>query len=372
MSAALRLFSPEMEPYGLSLGGCRTTTPATSSDWTVRKLLQRLQAEFPGALKPDTWEQYWTIVRKWEEYHSGPGPVADSINCEMLDQFVRSVDAWRTAKTWRRIDAQFGAILKSCCLKARKNRFGMSSPVLRIDELPFITVPEDHWFEENRPGSTRIGGHSPKRRGSLTLERFQRVIDACWTVGLKQHADFVETLFGWWWWSGMRFTQTLQSLRWCDDGISDGVDLDSLSLVTNESKCGGEIRVPIPKALAPGLKLLRREADGPLVFYRKRFKARALRKVYERVWQKAFPAETDADRKRLHWQPHQLRAVSVSLWDHLPPPACNVGWLVTGHSPGNVRQAAYSRPTEAEFRRIVDEVFPMPVLKAGFVQRELF
>ncbi len=375
MSAAVRLFNPDFEPYGIAATGGRITTPATSAATPLRKALVRMQADFPGLLQDDTWDQYWTIVRKWEEYHSGPGPSVDSINCELLDLFVASVSDWRAPSTWRRIDAQIGAMLKSCCLKSRKNRCGLATPILRMDELPFITVPEDHWFAANRPGSTRSGGHTPKRRGSLTLDRFQKVIDACWSIGLKGHADFVETVLGWWWWSGMRFTQTLEKLTWCEDGVSDGVDLDSLSLVTSESKCGGEIRVPIPTALGPGLRLIKRQSDSPLVFYRPRFKDRALRNVYERVWQKAYPAATEAEAKKLHWLPHQLRAVSVSIWDNLPPPACNVGWLVTGHSPGNVRQAAYSRPTEAEFRRIVDDVFPMPVLKAGTystVQRDMF
>lgn len=354
-------------------GGGRTTVPATSPPFPLRAALDRLRSAAGGTIEEATWGQYSTIVRYWERFHGGAGPDVASIDQAMLHAFFESVAEWNTATTWRRVDGQLGKLLKSCCPQSRINRLGMTegARIASVELVPFAVIPKADWFRANRsPGASRPGGHCPKRRGSLTLDQFQGVIDAVWRVGLRGHdADYVETVLGWWWWCGMRFEQTLEALSWCDDGVSDGLDLEARMLVTAESKCGGEIRVPIPDCLVPGLRLLQRERTGPLVFYRRGLKDRAFRKAYARIWERAFPCRSETERQARHWQPHQLRSVSISTWDTLPPPACQVGWMITGHSPGTVRESAYFRPSEEVFRGIVN-AYPMPRLSAGFCQQE--
>ena len=396
----LRLFSgddePDEEPLTLTLspqgrgegtggdeesrggndarGGIRTTNPATSpagdptlaASATLRGVLERFRESHAGSLKPKTWGQYLTLVTHWETFHTGPGPSVAEISQELLREFFHSVTEWNSPVTWRRCNAQIGKLLNTCCAQSRRNKLGMSQGALiaSIDDVPFVVVPEAHWFKQHRlAGSKRSGGHAPKRRGSLPVESFQKVIDACWQVA-GRGAGLMETSLAWIWFSGMRFEQTLEQLAWCEDGLSDGIDLETQTLVTAESKCGGEIRVPIPAVLLPGLRLLRSRGHGPLVFYQPGWKARAWRKCYRKIWERAFPCATDTERSAQHWQPHQLRSVSCSIWDMLPPPACTVGWMVTGHRPGSVRQAAYVRPPDALFKSIVNEQFPMPFLHA--------
>lgn len=346
----------------------RTSTPVLQP-FTFRNAIERLQEAHGHASKASTWKQYATILRYWEAWHEGPGPSVEQITQEMLSAFLASVDAWGTAATWQRVDGQIGKVLKSCCPQSRANKIGMREPrIASIDLVPFVPIPTASWFREHRqPGAKRNGGHVPKRRGELTLPQFQRVLDACW---MGPHAAFLETVLAWWWFSGMRFAQTLQELPWSDDGVSEGIDLSSGTLVTSDSKCGGEIRVPIPQVLMPGLRLLHSQATSRLVFRRDGCMRKVFRRLYDLAWFRAFPAKDPAERAAKHWSPHQLRAVSVSTWDMLPRPACEVGWLVTGHSPGNVRQAHYSRPTDEQFRKIVDEIFPMPSLRAGTIARQ--
>lgn len=351
----------------------RTSTPASSPPpdvplpavWTLRTALDRFRRDWEATRKDATWCQYRTLVDYWERHHGGPGPVLGEITSESLTEFFHAVPEWGSATTWKRSSEQFGALLRSCCRQNDKNREGLPrdvSPPLRQDELPFVVMPSADWFRLNRKsGEHRSGGHTPKRRSTLTRADFQRVIDACWTTG-DIDPVWWETLFGWLWFSGMRIMQARTQLGWYQGGDSEGIDLDSLSLVTHESKCGGLINVPLPDCLRPGLNWLQTRT-GKVVFERKNVKNdAAFRRRWHRIWEQAIPVENDIQRELLHFNPHELRAVSITNWELSADRA--VGHLITGHSPGDVREACYLVPGDARFRTIVNR-YEMPQLHAA-------
>lgn len=377
----LRLFTDD-DPDGLEIrpteaGRVRTGGPASSPDltptppewmpevWTLRTALNRFRRDWEPTREPATWSQYQTLVDRWERHHGGAGPDVAAITSESLSEFFHAVPEWGSAITWKRYADQFGSLLRSCCRQHGKNREGLprdSNPPCREDELPFVVLPSADWFREHRrSGEFRSGGHTPKRRSTLTLPDFQRVIDACWTTSGVDPVWW-ETLFGWLWFSGMRITQSRTKLGWYQGGDGEGIDLASLSLVTHESKCGGLINVPLPDCLRPGLNWLQTRT-GKIVFERQNVKNdSAFRKRWNRIWEHAIPVKDDVQRELLHFAPHELRAVSVTNWELSADRA--VGHLITGHAPSDTRQACYFVPGDEKFRTIVNR-YEMPRLHAA-------
>lgn len=347
--------------------------------------LQRIRTEFSTTRRDDSWSQYETLVSRWEEHFDGTGPAVSEIADSHLEEFFYGQEDWAAEATWKRYYSQLLAILKSCCPRSSANPMGLPRDVespLRLDSLPALMVPDAEWFKENRSRLPMRGGHTPKLRSTLPLEQFQRVIDACWTVRLQLgDAIWWETLFGWLWFSGMRICQARKKLRWCEDGQSDGIHLQSRTVVTNETKKHGLIIIPLPVALLHGLHVLhdrpkaRRKRNRTLKFGDIGYEAYVFRETglvantpfyqqYRAIWDAAIPVKDEAERELKHFLPHELRSVSITTWDMLPEPDCKAGWLVTGHSPGDERTRKYFRPGDDRLRPIVDR-FPMPMLHAA-------
>jgi integrase len=368
----LKLWSEEAAPdetlRGLPDIG-RIGHPANLADgeWTLRKVLDRLKKDWPNSRKPLTWGQYETLLRYWEK-HFGPGPCVSQVTPADLQGFFEGVEEWGTRRSWEKNLVMLMALLKSCCRASHTNKDGLPREIvapLTIDDLPYLSIPSDDWFKRNRtPRKHQQGGHTPKRRSTLTLDRFQLVIDASWNMGLKDPVWW-ETMFAWIWFSGMRITQARTELRWSIDAESEGIHLDSASIVTTDSKCGGVINVPLPDCLMPGLTdlWLRRKSVGQdFVFLQRGLMSEApFYAAWSRIWEHAIPCASDDERELYHFNPHELRSVSTTNWDLRPSPDDKAGWLVTGHSPGDVRTGAYFVPGDARLRAIVNR-FPMPVL----------
>lgn len=333
--------------------------------WTLRAVLKRFRRDWESTRKPPTWSQYETLINYWERHHGGSGPAVTVITSASLTAFFHSVIEWGTARTWERSAVQMTALLKSCCRQSHDNREGLprdvSAPCVR-DDLPFVVMPSADWFREHRQASEhRSGGHTPKRRSTLTLDQFQRVIDACWTTSGVDPVWW-ETLFGWLWFSGMRITQARTKLGWYRGGDGEGIDLRSASLVTRDTKCNGQINVPLPACLTTGLSWLQTRT-GQIVFERQNVRNDvAFRKRWRKIWDRAIPVSDDVERELYHFDPHELRAVSVTNWELSPDRA--VGHLITGHAPSDTRQACYFVPGDERFREIVNR-YEMPKLHAA-------
>lgn len=339
--------------------------------WPLREALSRLRNAWPHSRKECTWKQYEIIQRYWERFFGSPGPCLTTIGCADLQAFFEATEEWATIQSWERNSSQLSAIFRSLCRQTRANSYGLPREVKApfvIDDIPWVDVHEKIWFKENRDaGWARIGGHMPMRRSTITLDDFQKVIDGIWTMPGLGDRVWWETLLAWIWFSGMRITQLREELPWCMDGRSEGIDLASKSVVTDESKCGGEISIPLPDCLMPGFETLwlrpkPPDSEGLVFFGPGHQSAKWFYVAWPRIWEHAFPCTTDAERATRHFNPHQLRAVSVTNWDLRPAPDNALGHLITGHSAGDVRQAAYFQPGDQRMREIVNR-FPMPRLR---------
>ncbi len=357
---------PVANPESESLSGVeipekegRISYPATA--WDLRRVLARLEAAWPHSRQQSTWLGFHTLVRYWERYWGIPGPCVSQITPADLQAFFESVDEWGTVRSWSKNLTMLMALFKSVCRASHTNKDGLprdlESP-LRIDDLPFLLIPGDEWFSAHRvKGQSQRGGHTPKRRSTLTRDQFQLVVDAVWSSGVNDPVWW-ETMLGWLWFTGMRIAQSREQLSWCLDGQSEGIDLQSRTLVTKDSKCGGLIEIPLPECLIPGLGALwhRKKAKyQSRVFLQAGLVTQApFYAAWNRIWAHAIPCKTEAERELLHFLPHELRAVSVTNWELMPSPDDKAGALITGHQLGNVRMERYFVPGSTILRDIVN------------------
>ncbi|WP_010586435.1 site-specific integrase [Schlesneria paludicola] len=346
----------------------RTSDPVMI--WTLRNVLNRLQAAWPHSCKDGTWRQYSALVNHWERFWNGAGPEVSKVSPAELLAFFESVEEWGTRRSWEKNLVLLTKLFKSACRASHRNKEGVPREIqapISFDDVPFITIPEEDWFRANRqPGKHRTGGHTPKRRSTLTLEDFQKVIDACWTCPGIKDPVYWETVHAWIWFSGMRIDQVRSQLRWCTDGKSEGIDLQSQSIYTHEPKCGGEIVFPLAPSLMPGLLTLfqrkKRSQFQPYVFYQWGLTTpHPFYAIWKRIWEHALPCSNAAEREHRHFLPHELRSVSTTNWDMRPDPDNKAGWMITGHKPADVRTAAYFVPGDERLKQIVQR-FPMPKL----------
>lgn len=373
---SLRLFSDEEEPQELQdLGESlrqndttyRTTDPV--ANWDLRSALSRIKSAWPDSRSSITWGQYETLCKYWERYW-GVGYDLRKVDAQGLEKFFKSVEEWATRRSWNKNLMMLTAVFKSLCRESKKNPYGLPrsiEPPLRIDDLPDLNFPNNDWWRTNRTkGASQTGGHTPKMRSTLPLEEFQKVIDGIWSMPGLHERVWWETFLAWLWFSGMRVTQARCDLKWCLDGLSEGVELSSLSIQTYDSKREGLISVPLPNCLLPGLTELwnkrKRVADQPYVFRQHGLRSPSpFYEIYCSIWEYAIPCSTAAERELKHFLPHELRAVSCTNWDLRPSPDNKAAWLVTGHAPADVREACYFQPGDERLREIVNR-FPMPKL----------
>jgi integrase len=363
----LRLFSGDDELPAETLRQndptYRTLDPVRlPEEWPLRKVLQRLQSAWPHSRKDPTWKQYWALVNHWERFWL-PGPCVSEVTSAELLEFFESVEEWGTQRSWEKNLVLLKALFKSACRQSHANPEGMPRSVpapLMLDDLPFISIPGKDWFKANRTaGKHRKGGHVPMRRSTLTRDQFQLVIDACWSLpGLKDRVWW-ETMFAWLWFSGMRITQARTQLQWSHCGSDEGIHLESQTIVTTDAKCGGQIVFPLPNSLMPGLLTLfhrkKRPEERDFVFRQwGLLSAEPFYAIWDQIWEQAFPCSSDAERTMRHFNPHQIRAVSVTNWDLRPSPDNSAGYLITGHRPADVRQAAYFKPGDERLKQIVE------------------
>lgn len=349
----------------------RTLDPAPV--WRLKTCLMRLKSAWPHSRNAESWRQYESMVNRWESYwmerEEGIDPPVNSIDSESIQEFFYSQETWACQRTWEKNLDYLMAILKSACKRTHTNKMGMPkeiTPPMVIDDLPFVEIPSKEWFRDNRLyGAGRSGGHQPKRRSSLTLEQYQLVVDAAWNCDVD--AVWWETMLAWLWFCGMRIKQARRKLPWAFDANSQGIHLESMWIVDEESKKEGLIDAPIPMCLQAGLRTLYNRAKTaktrPFVFRQRGVASDTpFYDQWHLIWETAFPCSSDSERKQKHFTPHQVRSVSITNWDLRPDSDHQIGHLITGHSPGNTRSACYLKPSDEQMREIVAR-FPMPTLR---------
>ncbi len=335
-----------------------------SRAWTLRECLE---ADFSrNQQRRASWQDYRTLVKKWEAAWGGGGPDMRSVTPAQLQQGFDSIKEWTSYRSWEKNRDQLFALLKSSCRQTQRNPLGVPKPEvapLSEDDLPVWSLPPKEWFRGRAKPAKRHPGHRPCSLQLLSQEEFDRVLTA---ASAEHDPLYWRTLLGWCWFTAMRIRQTLHELTWRETSEGDGVDLANRLLHTQESKCGGALDVPLPDWLLAGLSALKarrltqkelfpgasmpkpaQDAQERCVFWRRpnwKNLDRWFYPTWDAIWERAgVPVR----------MPHQMRGVAISWW--IAGKDEKYRKLITGHSLGNDVQMKVYATFGADFRRAADE-----------------
>ena len=299
---------------------------------TLRRLMVGYYRRQSANKSTATWQQYLTILRKWESHHDGRGPDLRQLTAPQIEAFFRAERAWQSRQSWVRNRTQFFALLKACCRQTVSNPSGLAMGWLfhSVDELPIWEVPPARWFRDRAreqarmpapPTNGRHGGHMPFDGDLLTFAELQRVLRAC---------DLVKDPL--WWRTLIAWVMTYASRR--GDFLTiewSAIDFEQRQFKLRETKGGGLIVAPLAiRFLEPLHQLQRDNPVGP--WHRKpNHLDRWFYPTWNNIWELAgVPRRT----------PHQLRDECSNWWNEHDR---NWGDLITGHATTNTRDLHYDR-----------------------------
>jgi len=108
-----------------------------------RKLVDAFNVLQPQeSWKPSTISEYRAVVRRWQEFHEGPGPDVQHITEEMLLEFVQSVKSWASYSTRIKQLLMIQKILKAVAPRQARSRYGMRKADSWLEELPYPRLPK--------------------------------------------------------------------------------------------------------------------------------------------------------------------------------------------------------------------------------------
>lgn len=363
--------SPNLRPEGY-----RLTEPVDQPPVTLDLPLLSLR----GCLESDrlrnphrraNWGQYETLVKHWEEAWGGVGPDMRSLTTVQLNTAFGSVEAWTARETWERNFERMVALMKAMCRQTRGNKYGIAKPEtapLSEDELPIWELPPEAWFASRPAPAKRHAGH---RRSTLPLMTITELDAVMKSANQMDDPLWWKSLIGWFWFCGMRSSQTLLELPWRNSLEEEGVDLANRCLHSRETKCNGALDVPIPEWLIAPLEALKYRQtrqvelfdDDPgerlIVFHRR--KKRGNQKTNRKSKPKRFYTDWDEIWTRSGVpirEPHQMRGVSISWWLKC---AEKYRKQVTGHSTAGDMQMSRYVTFDEDFRKAA-EAHPRPTL----------
>ena len=355
-----RLREPVNQAEGMVTGGAILT---------LRGCLESDQLRNPH--RRANWGQYETLLKHWEEAWGGVGPDMRSLTTVQLNTAFGAVEAWRERETWARNFERMVALMKSMCRQTRANKYGIAKPepaLLNEEDFPIWELPPEAWFASRPAPAKRHAGH---RRSTLPLMTIDELDLVMKSAGQMDDPLWWKTVIGWFWFCGMRSSQTLLELPWRNSLAEEGVDLSNRCLHSRESKCNGALDVPIPTWLIAPLEALKYRQtrqvelfeDDPgerLVVFHKR-KKRGDQKTNRKSKPKRFYSDWESIWTRAGVpvrEPHQMRGVSISWWLKC---AEKYRKQVTGHSTAGDMQMSRYVTFDDDFRKAA-EAHPRPTL----------
>lgn len=346
----------------------RMNGPGVKTDPPVylSQLLAAYYERAADAKCESSWSGYRTLVRKWEAFHDGDGPPVQQLTADRLQAFFEGVSEWRSERSWVRNRDLLFKLFKTACRQTIDNVDGLTvSPILSVDALPVWSIPRGRWFrdraDKTSQSTEKRGGHKKRKLELLKLDEFGAVLAAC------DHVSWMSP--PWWkawlsliWFCGLRFEDSFR-LQWASGPLH--VNLSRRVLDMTETKCGGDIAVPLPSWLLQLLESLHDESRIGLPVFTAASRKTATAMLasrsdisnrerffgpqYREIWTRAGVELR---------QPHEVRGVCISRW--LKHDA-RYRFAVTGHKPPKADvQLNHYVTLDDEFRQSC-ESFPFPL-----------